>query len=95
MFTFYDLLIASRQHHHLGEFPNTVRKKLSLANKKKERIELFKKYIISVAGLADNPTNNLEGQMAQESMQIGALMMNNVLSGNLVNQIDIFQQSPQ
>jgi len=61
MFAFYDLLVACRKYQFTGDFPNYVMRKLSLVNKKKERIEMYKKFCISVTGLADNPTNNLEG----------------------------------
>lgn len=67
--------------------------KMALINKKKERIELLYKYYISVTGLADNAQNNLEGQLAQDYMSRGAVMINSVLSGNIFNQVDIFNVS--
>lgn len=94
--TYQEIWIGTRQYRDAGEFSAQILLKLHQANKKKERVEQVMRYITAVTALSDSEknSNNLEGQAAARGQSRGARIMNAVLSGNLMNTIDIYHSNP-
>jgi len=67
-----------------------------MVNAKVARLEQLQKYLKAVCGLVEKksePATHLEGQLAQENQSRGAKIINAVMSGNIVDQIDIYHQA--
>jgi hypothetical protein len=64
-----------------------------LVKAKQERLKILVNYFRTVCGLVDHPVGKLATQLSQENESRGAKIINAVMSGNIVDQIDIYHQA--
>ena len=89
--TYQNLVISIRKHTSINQFRNNLRNSVAVVSSKSQRLRLLLQYLHTICGHFDNPKTNPSEQKLQQDFARGAKLVNNVLSGNIIDGIDVYE----